>query len=55
VIDRPGLEKDPSYATGIARNERRDATNEIVAKSFAAQAFAELAAKLDAAQIAWAR
>jgi crotonobetainyl-CoA:carnitine CoA-transferase CaiB-like acyl-CoA transferase len=55
VIDRPGLEKDPSYATGIARNERRDATNEIVAKSFGAQSFAELAARLDAAQIAWAR
>ena len=55
VIDRPGLEKDPSFATGIARNERRDATNEIVAKSFGAQSFAELAARLDAAQIAWAR
>src|SRR5215470_8355027 len=55
VIDRPGLEKDPRYATGIARNERRDETNAIVAKSFAAQSFADLAAKLDAAQIAWAR
>ena len=55
VLDRPGLEKDPDYATGIARNARRDATNEIVAKSFAQQSFAELAAKLDAAQIAWAR
>src|SRR5215471_4071313 len=55
VIDRPGLEKDPNYATGIARNERRDDTNAIVAKSFAAQNFAELAARLDAAQIAWAR
>src|SRR5215468_3591825 len=55
VIDRPGLEKEPAYATGIARNERRDATNEIVRRSFAAQGFAELAAKLDAAQIAWAR
>ena len=55
VLDKPGLEKDPDYATGIARNSRRDATNEIVAKSFALQSFAELAAKLDAAQIAWAR
>ena len=55
VIDRRGLEKDPNYATGIARNERRDDTNAIVANSFAAQSFAELAAKLDAAQIAWAR
>jgi crotonobetainyl-CoA:carnitine CoA-transferase CaiB-like acyl-CoA transferase len=55
VIDRPGLEKDPDYANGIARNDRRDATNAIVAKSFAAQSFAALAAKLDAAQIAWAR
>jgi len=55
VIDRRGLEKDPKYATSIARNERRDDTNAIVAKSFAAQRFAELAAKLDAAQIAWAR
>ena len=55
VLDKPGLEKDPGYATGIARNSRRDSTNEIVAKSFALQSFAELAAKLDAAQIAWAR
>ncbi len=55
VLDRPGLEKDPDYATGIARNSRRNATNEIVARSFAQQSFAELAAKLDAAQIAWAR
>ena len=55
VLDKPGLEKDPDYATGMARNSRRDATNAIVAKSFALQSFAELAAKLDAAQIAWAR
>ncbi len=55
VIDRPGLEKDARYATGIARNERRDDTNAIVHESFARLAFAELAARLDAAQIAWAR
>jgi len=55
VIDRPGLEKDPDYATGIARNQRRDATNAIVRGSFATLGFAELAARLDAAQIAWAR
>jgi len=55
VIDRPGLEKDPKYATGIARNERRDETNRIVHEAFAKMAFAELAARLDAAQIAWAR
>jgi crotonobetainyl-CoA:carnitine CoA-transferase CaiB-like acyl-CoA transferase len=55
VIDRPGLEKDPKYASGIARNERRDDTNAIVRESFGKIAFAELAARLDAAQIAWAR
>src|SRR6185312_563937 len=55
VIDRPGLEKDPKYATGIARNERRDDTNAIVREAFGKIAFAELAARLDAAQIAWAR
>ncbi len=55
VLDKPGLEKDPDYATAIARNSRRDATNAIVSKSFAQQSFADLAAKLDAAQIAWAR
>ena len=55
VIDRPGLEKDPHYATGIARNERRDATNAIVHECFARLSFAELATRLDAAQIAWAR
>ena len=55
VIDRPGLEKDPDYATGMARNARRDATNRIVGESFATLPFAELATRLDAAQIAWAR
>jgi len=55
VLDRPGLEKDPDYATNKARNARRDDTNAIVQKSFGAQRFAELAARLDAAQIAWAR
>ncbi|MBN9089994.1 MAG: CoA transferase [Reyranella sp.] len=55
VIDRPGLEKDPKYATGIARNERRDDTNKIVHEAFAKIPFAELAARLDSAQIAWAR
>src|SRR5437868_1725629 len=55
VLDRPGLEKDPDYATNKARNARRDDTNAIVQKSFGAQSFADLAARLDAAQIAWAR
>jgi itaconate CoA-transferase len=55
VLDRPGLEKDPDYATNKARNARRDDTNAIVQKSFGAQRFAELAARLDATQIAWAR
>ena len=55
VLDRPGLEKDPGYATNKDRNARRDDTNAIVQKSFGGQAFADLAARLDAAQIAWAR
>jgi itaconate CoA-transferase len=55
VLDRPGLEKDPDYATNQARNARRDDTNAIVQKSFGGQSFAELAQRLDAAQIAWAR
>jgi crotonobetainyl-CoA:carnitine CoA-transferase CaiB-like acyl-CoA transferase len=55
VLDRPGLEKDPDYATNKARNSRRDDTNAIVQKSFGSQAFTALAARLDAAQIAWAR
>ncbi|MBL0898073.1 MAG: CoA transferase [Reyranella sp.] len=55
VLDRPGLEKDPDYATNKARNLRRDQTNGIVADIFASKTFADLAARLDAAQIAWAR
>jgi itaconate CoA-transferase len=55
VLDRPGLEKDPDYATNKARNARRDDTNAIVQKSFGSQSFADLSARLDAAQIAWAR
>lgn len=55
VLDRPRLDKDPDYATNKARNSRRDDTNAIVQKSFGAQDFETLAARLDAAQIAWAR
>ena len=55
MLDRPGLDKDPDYATNKARNSRRDDTNAIVQKSFGAQTFDTLAARLDAAQIAWAR
>jgi itaconate CoA-transferase len=55
VLDRPGLDKDPLYATNKARNARRADTNAIVQTSFGTQRFADLAARLDAAQIAWAR
>jgi crotonobetainyl-CoA:carnitine CoA-transferase CaiB-like acyl-CoA transferase len=55
VLDRPGLDKDPDFATNKARNARRDETNRIVSDSFGAQNFEQLAARLDAAQIAWAR
>ena len=55
VLDRPGLDKDPNFATNKARNARRDETNKIVSDSFGAQSFEQLSAKLDAAQIAWAR
>jgi crotonobetainyl-CoA:carnitine CoA-transferase CaiB-like acyl-CoA transferase len=55
VLDRPGLEKDPDFATNTARNERRDATNAIVQRSFGAQHSDALTRRLDAAQIAWAR
>lgn len=55
VLNRPGLDRDPDYATNKARNARRDDTNAIVQQSFGAQSFESLAARLDAAQIAWAR
>ncbi len=55
VLDRPGLDRDPDFATNKARNARRDETNRIVSDSFGAQSFETLAARLDAAQIAWAR
>jgi itaconate CoA-transferase len=55
VLDRPGLDKDPNFATNQARNARREETNRIVSARFAARKFDDLAARLDAAQIAWAR
>jgi itaconate CoA-transferase len=55
VLDRPGLDKDPNFATNQARNARREETNRMVSASFAARTFDDLAARLDAAQIAWAR
>lgn len=55
VLDDPGLDKDPKYATNIARNARRDSLNAIVQSSFGSRSFADLAARLEAGQIAWAR
>ncbi len=55
VLDRPGLDKDPRFCSNKARNTHRDQTNGIVTASFGAQSFEALSARLDAAQIAWAR
>ena len=56
VLDRPGLEKDPDYATNKARNARRDETNAIVQRElWHAELRRRSPPRLDAAQIAWAR
>ncbi|MBM3645753.1 MAG: CoA transferase [Alphaproteobacteria bacterium] len=55
VLERPDLPSDPDFATNVARNSRRDATNALVQSCFGALAFTALAERLDAAQIAWAR
>ena len=55
VLDRPGLERIPTTPPTRRATARRDDTNAIVQASFGAQRFADLAARLDAAQIAWAR
>jgi itaconate CoA-transferase len=55
VLDRPDLKTNPDYATNKARSARRNDVNAIVQNSFGIRRFADLIAKLDVEQIAWAR
>jgi crotonobetainyl-CoA:carnitine CoA-transferase CaiB-like acyl-CoA transferase len=55
VLERPDLISDPRFATGVARNAVRDETNDIVAAVFRRHSWDQVTAKLEAAQIAYAR
>jgi itaconate CoA-transferase len=55
VLERPELTSDPRFATGVARNTIRDETNAIVGEVFRRHTWDQVTAKLDAAQIAYAR
>lgn len=55
VLDRPELANDPRFATNTARNTIRDETNAIVSEIFRRHTWDSVTARLDAAQIAYAR
>jgi itaconate CoA-transferase len=55
VLDRPDIPDDPRFATGVARNAIRDETNAIVAEVFKRHTWDSITAKLETAQIAYAR
>lgn len=54
VLRQPDLPRDPRFAHNVARVENRAATDELVRAVFAATAAAELRARLDAADTAYA-
>jgi len=55
VLERPDMAKDPRFATNAARNAIRDETNAIVSEVFRRHTWDVITARLDAAQIAYAR
>ncbi|MCW5748407.1 MAG: CoA transferase [Alphaproteobacteria bacterium] len=55
VLERPDMITDPRFASGVARNAIRDETNAIVAAVFRRHTWDTITAKLEAAQIAYAR
>jgi crotonobetainyl-CoA:carnitine CoA-transferase CaiB-like acyl-CoA transferase len=55
VLDRPEMVEDPRFATNAARNAIRDETNAIVGEVFRRYTADAITARLDAAQIAYAR
>jgi len=55
VLGAPELAKDARFASNAARNDNRRETDGLVARCFAERTFAELAARLEAAEIAFAR
>ena len=55
VLLQPALAKDPRFDSNARRNEHRDALKAIILDTFAAMTTAQVAARLDQAQIASAR
>jgi len=55
VLDQPDLPQDPRFASNVARVANRAETDGIVAARFAALPLAELVARLDGADIAFAQ
>ena len=55
VLLQPALAKDPRFDSNARRNEHRDALKAIILDTFAAMTTAQVAARLDQAQIANAR
>ncbi len=55
VLERPDMVADPRFATGVARNAIRDQTNAVVGEVFRRHTWDQVTARLDAAQIAYAR
>jgi itaconate CoA-transferase len=55
VLDRPDMPDDPRFANGVARNAIRDEVNAFVGEIFKRHTWDSITAKLEKAQIAYAR
>ena len=55
VIERPDIENDPRFRTNELRLQNRQALRSLIESAFATLSSADIAAKLDAAQVAYAR
>lgn len=55
VLGRPDLERDSRFSTNPSRVRHRQELHDIIESTFAASTTSDVLARLDAAQIAWAR
>ncbi len=55
VLEQPGLARDPRFASNSARSAHRDELKRLIVERFASMSAAEVAQRLDAAQIANSR
>jgi len=55
VLERPDLEQDPRFSTNTLRVQHRHALHDVIESAFSTLTTIAVVARLDAAQVAWAR